>query len=153
MFALIALSFVCALCMPSDSRAAEGSTGLGVILGEPTGLSFKQWVGTRHAFDIAAAWSFADNGAFHIHADYLWHFFDRIDRVESGSIPLYVGVGGRIKFNDNDDDVGVRVPLGIDFILADAPIDFFLEVVPILDLVPDTDFEINAALGARFWFD
>jgi len=30
--------------------------------------------------------------------------------------------------------------------------DVFVEVVPILDIVPDTEFEINAGIGARFYF-
>ena len=27
-----------------------------------------------------------------------------------------------------------------------------LEIVPILDLIPDTEFEANAAIGIRFFF-
>lgn len=135
------------------ARAADGSTGLGIIVGEPTGISLKQWVGSRNAFDGAAAWSFVDEEAFHLHVDYLWHYYDRIDGVEGGRVPLYIGIGGRVKFTDNDAHLGVRVPLGIDFELSDAPFDFFLEVVPLLDLAPDTDFTLNAAIGARFWLD
>jgi hypothetical protein len=32
-------------------------------------------------------------------------------------------------------------------------VDIFLEVVPILDLAPKTDFKINAAIGARYFFN
>jgi hypothetical protein len=38
------------------------------------------------------------------------------------------------------------------YIFQSAPVDIFFEVVPILDLVPDTEFDLNAALGARFFF-
>lgn len=138
---------------PGPARAAEGSTGLGIIVGEPTGISFKQWLDGRNAFDAAAAWSFVDEEAFHLHADYLWHFFDRIEEIDHGRLPLYIGVGGRVKFGENDEFIGVRVPLGADYLMEEAPFDFFLEVVPLLDLVPDTDFTLNAAIGARFWFD
>lgn len=134
------------------ASADQGDFGLGIIIGEPTGISFKNWVGGRHAVDAAAAWSFVDEGAAHIHADYLWHFFNRFDDVEGGRLPFYVGIGGRVKFNEDDALIGVRIPVGLDFILEDAPLDIFLEVVPILDLAPDTDLEFNAALGVRFWF-
>jgi len=134
-----------------DVRASN--TGVGVIVGEPTGLSLKQWTGGSKAFDAAAAWSFVDEGALHLHADYLWHWFDRVEGVEGGSLPLYMGLGGRIKFGEDDELIGVRVPFGVNFILDDAPVDIFLEIVPILDLAPESDLQINAALGARFWFD
>ena len=68
-------------------------------------------------------------------------------------LPLYFGVGGRLRLRDNrDDDIGVRIPVGLAYMFADAPFDIFVEVVPILDLVPDTDFDLNAALGGRFYF-
>lgn len=149
---LIACALGLAALAPAAS-ADRGSTGLGIIVGEPTGISFKQWLDGRNAIDAAAAWSFADEGAAHLHLDYLWHFFDRIEDVESGSFPLYIGIGGRVKFDEDDALLGARIPLGVNFILDEAPFDFFLEVVPILDLAPDTDFRLNAALGARYYFD
>lgn len=147
---VLALAFV--LALPGGASAAR-DTGLGVIVGEPTGLSFKHWTGRAHAYDAAAAWSFVDEGALHVHADYLWHWFDRVEGVEGGRLPLYVGLGGRIKFGEDDELIGVRIPFGADFLFDDAPVDIFVEIVPILDLAPETDLQINAALGARFWFD
>src|SRR6056297_1658834 len=48
--------------------------GLGLMLGEPTGVSVKSWLGTKSAFDIGAAWSLSGrNEALHLHADYLYH--------------------------------------------------------------------------------
>ena len=55
-----------------DAWAQEG-LGLGIILGEPTGISFKSWLSTTTAFDMAAAWSFVDEDALHLHGDYLVH--------------------------------------------------------------------------------
>jgi hypothetical protein len=31
-------------------------------------------------------------------------------------------------------------------------LDFFFELVPILDLAPSTDFGMNAAIGIRYFF-
>ena len=125
--------------------------GLGIIIGEPTGVSFKYWTGSNSAFDGAIAWSFINGGALHIHADYILHSFNLI-RVESGKLPFYYGIGGRIKFLD-DAGIGVRVPVGLAYIFDDTPIDIFLEIVPILDLTPKTDFKINAAIGGRYYFN
>jgi hypothetical protein len=124
--------------------------GLGVILGEPTGVSFKTWLSKNHAIDAAAAWSFGREDALHLHADYLIHNYSLI-KFDNNTIPLYYGVGGRLKFEDNS-RFGVRFPVGITFFIREAPIDLFLEVVPILNLAPDTDFDMNAAIGARYYF-
>ena len=128
----------------------DRGTGLGIIIGEPTGFSFKHWTSSTTAFDAAIAWSFINEGAFHIHADYLLHSFRLID-VPEGKLPFYYGIGGRLKTSDKT-RLGVRVPLGLAYLFQTAPIDIFLEVVPILDFIPKTDFRINAALGARYYF-
>jgi hypothetical protein len=149
---LIAL-FLALTAFAQSGMAKGGNFGLGVILGEPTGPCFKYWTGAKTAIDGAAAWSFANNAGLHLHADYLWHKFDLI-AVEEGSLPLYLGIGGRIRFAEGsgDDRIGIRIPVGLDYIFADAPLDIFLEIVPILDLAPDTDLDFNGAVGVRFFF-
>jgi hypothetical protein len=134
----------------AGSAAAQGNFGMGIILGEPTGVSAKLWLTDRTAVDAAAAWSFSDEDAFHLHADFLLHNFDLIT-VEKGRLPIHFGIGGRLKFAD-DTKLGVRIPVGLTYIFDGAPIDIFFEVVPILDLIPDTEFDANAAIGARFFF-
>ena len=130
--------------------AQESGFGLGVIVGEPTGLSWKFWTGSVTAVDGAAAWSFADESALHLHADIIFHDFTRI-YVEKGKFPLYFGLGGRIKL-EKKSRIGIRIPLGITYIPERLPLDMFLEIVPILDLVPGTEFDFNAAIGIRYFF-
>ena len=137
----------------SASAAGDRDFGLGIILGEPTGISGKLWTGGRSAVDGAVAWSTDRNSALHLHVDYLLHDFALIT-VEEGRLPFYYGIGGRIKFSENnsDDFIGIRVPIGLEYIFAAARVDIFFEIVPILDLAPDTDFDFNAAIGARYFF-
>ena len=125
--------------------------GAGIIVGEPTGLSFKYWLTDNTALDAGLAWSFVDENAFQIQADYLIHNFSLI-KISNGKLPFYFGIGGRLKFS-NDATLGVRVPLGLAYIFSDEPIDIFLEIVPILDLLPQTDFTISAAIGGRYFFE
>jgi len=141
---------VAALTIFAGSAAAQGNFGLGIILGEPTGVSGKLWLTDRTAVDMAAAWSFSDEEAFHLHADYLLHNFDLIS-VSQGRLPIHFGVGARVKFED-ESKLGVRVPVGLTYIFDGAPLDIFFEIVPILDLIPDTEFDANAAIGIRFYF-
>lgn len=151
-----------ALLMFAVGVQAEDGIGVGVILGEPTGISVKKWISKDRAIDAAAAWSFSENESFQFHADYLIHNFDLLQTGNvGGKLPVYFGIGGRIKLENNDNGrgrnnndalLGVRVPFGISYLFAKAPVDIFAEIVPVLDIVPGTDFDINGAIGARFYF-
>ncbi|MFQ5867433.1 MAG: hypothetical protein ACE5IT_05500 [bacterium] len=124
--------------------------GLGIILGSPTGLSAKLWLSKSSAFDAAAAWSFSRKGRLQIHGDYLWHNFNLI-KVEKGNMPLYYGLGFRVNFGD-EIEAGVRFPIGLEYLFPGAPFDIFVEVGPVLRVIKKTDFEIDGAIGARFFF-
>lgn len=128
----------------------KGDTGLGLIAGNPTGISFKYFTSTTTAFDAAAAWSFSEEWIM-IHSDYLWHSFGDFD-VETGQLPWYYGLGAWVAFGDDDVFVGGRVPVGIEYLFAHNNIDLFLEVAASLAIIPDTDFGVDAGLGVRFFF-
>lgn len=134
----------------SGAVHAQGNFGIGLIVGEPTGISAKMWLMKRTAVDAAAAWSFSDDAALHLHADYLFHNFDLIE-VSKGQLPVYFGAGARVKF-ESDSKLGVRIPVGLAYILEGAPLDLFAEIVPLVDLVPDTEFELNGSIGIRYFF-
>lgn len=135
------------------ASAQEKNVGLGFIIGEPTGIDVKINLTKIHALEFALAWSLSDENDLHIQGDYLWHKYDVIKLNNSDEMPLFFGIGGRIILREDVDDVvGVRFPVGLDYIFANYPFDIFVEIVPILDLAPDTDFDLEGALGARFWF-
>ncbi|HUX13665.1 MAG TPA: hypothetical protein VMW87_11600 [Spirochaetia bacterium] len=131
--------------------AAQPKTfGIGIILGEPTGISAKLWLDRTSAIDAAAAWTFYPNGAFYVHADYLYHMYDLFP-VTRGVLPLYIGVGGSVTIEPVP-RIGVRVPIGIDYFFEKAPIDIFLEVAPGISLYPATQFDASGGIGVRFNF-
>jgi len=148
-------------CIPSMVLAQDNDFGLGIILGEPTGVSAKLWLSRKSAVDGAIAWSFVDTDHLHLHGDYLWHNYDIID-IEEGKLPIYYGIGARIRFESksghtahstkNKSRFGVRGAIGIEYIFATAPFDLFFELAPIMDLIPGSDFSLNAALGFRYFF-
>jgi len=81
------------------------------------------------------------------------HRYGLIDLTNGDEMPLYFGIGARMILIDNFDDiVGIRFPIGLAYMFHRLPFDIFGEVVPILDLAPDTDFDLEGAVGARFWF-
>lgn len=148
-FLLIAFTLVLTIgtIAEADAQSRPGDTELGVILGEPTGLSLKVWQSDRSAFDAAAAWSFADNESLHVHADYLLHSWLEVDK---GSMAVYYGLGARALLSSNS-RFGARIPVGLEYIFQDQPLGLFFEVAPLLDLAPETEFGVNGGIGIRYF--
>ncbi len=139
--------------IPGEVKAQPGTEnggnfGFGIMVGEPTGVSIKSWNSRFSAFDVGAAWSLSDNQALHLHADFLMHswFSENDDRLA-----FYYGIGGRVIFAD-DPNLGVRIPLGLNYVFKTFPFDLFVEAVPILDFTPDTKLAGNGAVGIRYYF-
>lgn len=130
--------------------AQDEGLGLGLIFGEPTGLSAKLWTSERTALDAALAWSFSGVGWMHIQADFLMHNYDIIS-VSKGKLPLYYGAGAYLAFS-SDFGLGARVPLGLAYQFEGAPVDIFAEIAPGLALLPDIGFYIGGGFGARYYF-
>ncbi len=130
--------------------------GLGIVAGEPTGLSLKVWSNSRQAFDLAAGWSLGDGDWVYLHGDFLLHSYALEDEIEEdfeGRLPFYYGIGARVLLSeDHDSRFGVRIPLGLDYIFSDGRFDIFLEVAPVLDLVPETDLDLAGGIGVRYYF-
>jgi hypothetical protein len=159
-YAVIAM---CLFLAVQGSVAQERAFGLGVIIGEPTGISAKLWTSHVNAFDFGLGWSIGGDritsykgnydgrSRVHFHMDYLWHSFSAIHSSER--FPLYYGFGGRINSGAGyDGSVGVRGVFGIAWLPHNTPIDVFLELVPSLQITSSTGFGIDAGIGARYFF-
>ena len=136
------------LAFYSISCAQDSGFGIGIIVGEPSGISAKLWTGETQAFVGAVAWSL-DDDSFHLHVDHLCHF-ESVE-VKKGRLPFYVGVGGKLEVNNDDTNVGVRIPLGVNYLMEVAPLDVFLEIVPAMRLIKDTELELDAGIGIRYF--
>lgn len=150
---------VCLLALIAPAAAHAGDLGLGVILGSPTGLAFKYQAARRSAFAAHAGWSIIDNPGVHVTADYQY-LFPMVFETEEGTtvddLTLYVAAGGRFRFkkieatDDTEFHLGLRIGGGAEYRLDRFGI--FLEIVPVVDLVPETDFDLEGGLGFLFYF-
>ena len=147
----VAIAICTGVSVNADALPQEG-IGIGAIVGEPTGVSFKKWTDDTHAVDAAFAFSLTKGNAFQFHADYLIHNTSASVPELKGSLPWYYGIGGRFKADNGNTRVGVRIPVGISYKFADAPLDFFAEVAPVVDIAPDVTLRFNGALGLRYYF-
>jgi hypothetical protein len=145
----------------SDARQG-GPFGLGAVLGSPTGLSFKYW--TRHdnavsgalAFDVYHNHSWDDHYSYnnddmdaYLHVNYLWHSMKAIP-VQRGQLPLYWGLGGRMLMGHGF-ALGARGCGGIEY-LPLAPVDIFMELGLVIDVVGHFGADGDLGIGVRYFF-
>lgn len=141
---------LCGMLIVFSSFAQDGRHGVGMILGEPTGLSGKLMLSERNAIDAGLAWSFRRDGHIHLHADYLWQFSDVIRSSEQ--LTLFTGVGGRFAAGKGNGVVGLRLVGGLAWLPTNTPLEIFTEFAPILDVIPATELNANGGVGLRFYF-
>jgi hypothetical protein len=163
----LSLSVLALALVASAGRAAaqqagaeKGVFGIGLIVGEPTGVSAKYYLGNDTAVDAAIGAAILGRG-IQVHADFLWHPWI-LDRKESFVLPVYFGVGVRVLNHDSggssDDHVriGLRVPVGILFDFTSIPLDVFAEVAAIADYRTAGEhvfgIDINGGAGVRYYF-
>jgi hypothetical protein len=163
-FTLVFLT-LCIAVLFQQADAQRRNFGIGLILGEPTGISAKLWTTSDNAFDFGLGWSvdgdhmgrynndyYYYNGGsrVHFHMDYLWHSFNSIQAA--GQFPLHYGIGGRLNSGDGyASTISVRGVFGVSWLPRDTPIDIFLELAPTLRLTNSSGLYLGAGLGARYY--
>ncbi|MEQ1665946.1 MAG: hypothetical protein ABL927_11275 [Bdellovibrionales bacterium] len=131
--------------------------GLGIVVGDPTGISANYFLDNAHSIDAALAWS--DSFTFHLHGDYLLHK-PRYFFVENKPIGLYYGIGARLrsrkssKFASDEDgiELGARAPVGLKYVFFDPRIEIFGELSAVFDVMPKTALDFDIGVGARYYF-
>jgi hypothetical protein len=139
------------------SLFAESDNGVGIILGDPTGIS----LAFNQRIVLGLAWDLSNH--LHIHGD-VWVFRQTIQN----ELNWYFGLGGKLLiFNDaslrgpsweptNEDSVdwvglGLRVPFGLQWYPVEK-LELFGEIVPGMFVFPATVFDIDVGIGARYHF-
>lgn len=136
----------------TTSYAQEKGFGIGFMIGEPTGFSTKFWLSNSNAVDGGLAYSFVKKySAVSLHADYLYHNFTLIK--SQYRLPIYYGFGARLRFVENNkNSLGARGVLGIVWLSDNLPVDAFIEFVPVFNIFPATDLNLDLAIGMRYYF-
>ena len=138
-----ALLLLLAIVSPAQTRRS----GIGLILFEPSGLTGKAWLSRSTAVDGAAGWSPEKKNYLQLSADFLF-FNYLLEGDRNLNLEVYLGVGGKIIFRDYD-QAWFRFPIGIDFLLRRAPLNFFFEVVPTFNF---SHLKLFGAVGFRYLF-
>ncbi len=140
------------LVLATNVSAASGKNGLGIIFGDPSGLTFQHRIDAKQFTDFYFAYTWDKEWIFM--GDYKFRMHGLFD----SKIPLtpYVGMGAFLKIEDrkHHDDVafGVRIPLGIEWSGPEVPVTLFAELVPALKVIKRTDGDLQGGVGGRFFF-
>lgn len=146
-----------AICFLVQSSFAREEYQLGVVLGAPTGLSGKMSLGGNRYIDAAFAYSLADDLGLELHADYLVENAHAFHINAASPVMLYFGIGGRVAVidkgrHDGDLAFGPRAPIGLNYKMVNPNLEFFGELALCMDLVPDTNTDLEGGLGVRYRF-
>ncbi len=137
--------------------------GFGIILGDPTGGTIKNWFNNENALTASIGGSYF--GAPRIGADYLWHF----DAFNSAIVKMYAGPGvvigigeGKGYWHKHDEDrfyfrgsgetgFAIRGIIGVNIIPRRTPIEIFFELGPLIGISPGFGTAFDVGLGIRFY--
>jgi hypothetical protein len=145
-FFIFALTF-----LSLSALAAQGDMGVGVLIGNPVGVSGKYWLEGGHAVDAGAGLAWGSHSNMSVHSDYLLQNDAAFYYNDTIPLDLYYGLGGRMAFAD-EIELGLRIPVGLVHRFENDSSDMFAEVAPIVDFVGRTGIELNFGFGARYYF-
>src|ERR1041385_3729604 len=111
--------------------ADKGTLGIGIVVGEPTGITAKLYLKDDQAVQAAVGPSFF-GGGIELHGEYVWHPWILQDR-DSFVLPVYLGPGLRFidyyggRGGTSTFATGARGVIGMLFDFKEVPLDVFVE--------------------------
>jgi hypothetical protein len=178
----LAIAIAVVACAGGVARATEvgysRQYGVGAMVGDPTGLSGKVWLGSTNAIDLGVGFygygvrggCFRDRdgrpvcdprygyGSTSVHVDYLWE--SKLVGGNGGKVQLdwHIGAGARA-FVLGDPcgadcwDIGARGPIGLDLTFNQPSfLEVFVEIAPAFYVIPATFLALEGGLGVRGYF-
>jgi len=142
-----------------DHGVDKGTFGVGIIVGEPTGICAKLYLKNDQAIQGAIGGAFI-GGGIQVHADYVFHPYILQDR-DSFVLATYLGPGVRvIQYSSGRSDsflaLGLRAVGGLMFDFKNVPLDAFVEVAGVLEYGfkdgEGAGLALNAGAGIRYYF-
>ena len=166
-----------ALCFSPAPASAQsnGDDGfsLGLILGDPSGVTLRGGVGGPHAIQAHFGFSPWPGDALAVMVDWTYDAWDFLKGNPTAGLKFYFGLGGKgqwftgkyfiykhdkhdVFYNDSHFGLGLRGLVGLRVPFRKAPFDLFFELAPVgvTFVLPDRGayYDFDAALGFRYRF-
>jgi len=148
----LALALLVLFALRAPARAE--AIGIGLFLGEPSGLDLKIGLSAKSSVDVVIGQtSFRDNRTDYLHVTWLLTFF--VGRGRSVLIPLRIGLGAAaIGVVDDNAHMAVRLPFELGFRFRSVPLEIYGEVA-VKGVFVEEDFirfDADGGIGIRFYF-
>lgn len=143
------------LLLTSSAAYAGEETGIGLVLGMPSGISARHWIASDRSIEVNAGWSIVSKSRFLLNASYLWNKNDVVElKDETFDVFFGGGLSVRTKSGNQDGELvfGPRLPVGLSYFFADPKIELFGEAGLNVGIIPSSDIYFDAGLGVRFYF-
>lgn len=158
---------------PGANTAKVSGVSLGIILGDPTGLTLRVGLTERNALQAHFGFSPFPGSAVVGELDWTYDAWNFLRNNSTAELLFYFGAGGKMEwltgdyyayeYNHRHDipdrshfGLGIRALLGLRTVFLKAPFDLFFEVAPlgILFVVPNPGvyYDFDAAIGFRYRF-
>ena len=151
---LLLITVVFGLVVAAPATPARADIGLGLFLGEPTGLDLKVGLGNRSGLDILFGFTtFRDGRSGYGHVTYL--VTPLVAQGDSVTVPIRIGIGALLFGPGDNLSFGVRAPFELGLRMRSAPIEFYGELALALlfiDPANDLHADLQGGLGFRIYF-
>jgi hypothetical protein len=134
----------------APATPARADVGIGLFLGDPTGLDLKIGVGNGSSLDLLLGVNtFRDGRANYGHVTYL--LTPIVAQGETVSVPVRFGIGAALFGNSNNLNFAVRAPVELALRLRRTPLEFYVELALALVLVdPANELRLDGQGGVGF---
>lgn len=131
------------------AQVKSGSVGLGLQVGDPSGLTLKFYKAGKASVDILAAWDLNDYLFVNVHA--LYH------KPLGGArnVNFFYGPGAFIAFYERgryEDYLGVGISGNFGINVFFDQFELFGQITPRLQVIENTDGDLGGGIGLRFYF-
>src|SRR5689334_1858761 len=145
----------------TSARPARAEVGIGLFVGQPTGLDIKLDLQRKTALDFVIGWNDFDDDRGrdgYAHVTFLVNLANV--RGRSVVVPFRLGIGGAV-FDDNDNfgddiNIAVRAPFEIGIRFRSTPLEIYGELSLVVVLIDENDnhddIDADGGIGLRVYF-
>ena len=144
---LVTLAF--ALALATRPATARADVGIGLFLGDPSGLDLKIGLNNRSGLDLLFGVNTLSSGRVSYgHLTYL--VTPLVTQGDSISVPLRFGIGAAVFGDSNNVHVGARVPVEIALRFR-SPLEIYGELAALFT-IDEGDLDLQGGGGIRLFF-
>lgn len=168
----LALGFLAPRPASAADYGSEGF-GLGIFLGQPSGITLAGNFGGGHMVQGYVAFELVYRDSFILMADYVWHPNLIVD---NSTLELSWHFGGGLVLGTWVHDYyydcvawdahgrcvewadyarvmfGLRMPFGLDLFFHEVPLELYFELAPGIEVAPYVWWILYGGIGLRYWF-